>query len=174
MNQDAPKNSPAPEENVNAEAIRQARQRVRDRERRMEQDRLNRDLPEWERSPDSYRDTLDTWFGYGYGNRDGVGLYLTLGLIALTMVASFLGWMWQNMRWPSFMFMQALDTAVGARILGIAPFLIWAIWGAVFGGVLGYWLIAPAYGDRENRSSVLLVPLFILFVFALLSWGIYH
>lgn len=183
MSQENPGSPPEPEENVNAEAIRQARKRVQERERLAEYDRTHRPRPEWDRAPDSYEDVVwgggDGWdrngrWGWGWGGRDTAALYLFLAIFAVGSIVSFLAWMWENARWPAYQVMVGLDTAVGARALTYAPFLIWAFWGGVFGGALGYWLIAPVYGDRDNRVMVLILPVFIMIVCAFLSWGIFH
>lgn len=62
-----------------------------------------------------------------------------------------------------------LDGVLGARLLAEFPVGMWIIWGAIWGGALGFWLQAPIHGWRSKRSLVLLIPLGLMLVCGVLS-----
>ena len=59
-----------------------------------------------------------------------------------------------------------LDFMAGASLWARFPALMWAIWGLVIGGTLGFWLEAPLYGLRRQRAAIIAAPLLLLFVVA--------
>lgn len=153
---------------MQAEAIEDVRRRVSERERReaaeaqLEAARRPR-RAFWEFAPDSQRGFLYDLFG--------ARLMLWIGLSALWLVISSVLWLLTNLRLPVFLLLRALDTATGAQALRGAPWLMWTLWGAVFGGSLGYWLVAPLYGQRENRALLLLGPLLAMALSSALLWA---
>lgn len=91
--------------------------------------------------------------------------------LALWMLLSLALWIANNLTWPAYYLMRGLDRITGAAALPIAPFIIWTIWGGVFGGLLGNWLLAPVYGGREYRSLPLLVAFLLMSAVGLLTWA---
>lgn len=94
-----------------------------------------------------------------------------IAAVALWLLLSSLMWIVNTLVWPSYLLLRALDTATGAAALPGAPFVVWAIWGGVFGGLLGNWLLAPLYGGRENRTWPLYLTLLGMLLIAALLWG---
>jgi len=80
----------------------------------------------------------------------------------------------ESLRWPAFYLMRLLDVATGAQALPIAPWIAWTIWGTAIGGALGYWLVAPSYGQRANRALILIAPIFVLTLLSALLWLCVH
>jgi hypothetical protein len=152
---------PAPP-NPNAAAIERARIRVRERQLAAERNEAR-----------SRRESR------GWGLNDGSGIWDNLFVARLviggalaggSLLISSIAWLGENLRWPIYYLLRALDTLTGARSLPVAPWLVWTFWGAIFGGTLGYWLVAPLYSERENRSMILWLPLLGMTTIALLTW----
>ena len=80
-------------------------------------------------------------------------------------------WLVNNLVWPSYFLVRALDVVTGASALPGAPFVMWTIWGGIFGGLLGNWLLAPLYGGRENRAWPLYLALLGMSLVAVLLWA---
>jgi hypothetical protein len=59
-----------------------------------------------------------------------------------------------------------LDGLFSAALLPRAPWILWAIWGGVLGGVLAFWTVAPVYGLRERRPHLLLAPVGLMLLLA--------
>ena len=92
-------------------------------------------------------------------------------VVALWLLLNSLVWIVNNLAWPSYYLVRALDTVTGAAALPAAPFVVWTIWGGIFGGLLGNWLLAPLYGDRENRAWPLYLTLLAMALVAVLLWA---
>ncbi len=108
--------------------------------------------------------------GMGWLSQLPPQMLLSVGLMLVTFGLSALVWLSQALRWPAFYLVRGLDTITGGAALPIAPWIAWTVWGAVMGGALGYWLVAPSYGERENRPLILLVPLVALGAAGGLLW----
>ena len=91
--------------------------------------------------------------------------------MAVWLLLNALMWIVNNLVWPSYLLIRALDTATGAAALPGAPFVVWTIWGGIFGGLLGNYLLAPLYGDRENRAWPLYLAVLAMLLIAALLWG---
>jgi hypothetical protein len=68
----------------------------------------------------------------------------------------------------------AFDWLFGARETFDRPWIMWALWGAVLGACLGFWLIAPTFGLRRWRTPLLFLPVVAMIgvaVLALLGQG---
>lgn len=152
---------------MQAEAREEVRQRVEQQRRRREAEetleRRTRRRPSWEDAPDE----LDGLWYQLFGARAIIGA----GMMGLWLIVSAVIWLATNLRLPIFYAIRSLDIATGGRAIPIAPWLMWALWGAIFGGALGYWLVAPLYGNRENRSFILLVPLLAMTLCGALLWA---
>lgn len=154
----------------NADAIRDARRRVDAREKaaREERERLNQ-----QRQREAW------WQGGGLDMTGGGFLGDLLGLrfagFALTLAGFFLlstlMLIVESLRTPFYWMVHVLDIVTGGHILPSAPWVLWTMWGGVFGAALGYWLIAPLYGNRENRSLVLWLPLLLMSVTGIMLWA---
>jgi hypothetical protein len=166
MNQDSPSQDTV--EAQRAAALEQTRLRVeeatqrRAEEKRIEDERRGRERGVF--APDS---TPGFWFDILMGDR----IMVALALLAIGIVGSSLLWLAEALRWPIFQLFRSLDLATGAHAMPSVPFLMWTLWGAIFGGCLGYWLVAPVYGDRENRSFVLLLPVLAMAITAAIIWA---
>ncbi len=57
-----------------------------------------------------------------------------------------------------------LDELTSASLLPAAPWVLWMLWGALIGGTLGFWTIAPVFGLRKHRALIAISP-FILMAF---------
>jgi hypothetical protein len=165
--------TPAQQEAMQAEAREDVRRRVRAQERQAEVEaeleaarrQRNRRSP-WDFAPDS---TSGFWF-----DMFGAQLFLGLFLGAIGLIISSVIWLVTSLRMPIYVLIHDLDLAIGARTLPGAPWVFWTIWGAVFGGALGYWLVAPQYGNRENRGVILLWPLLAMVGSSALLWAFVH
>jgi hypothetical protein len=164
---------PSRQEALQTEAVEDVRRRVRERERRaeaeaqLETERLRRRRRSpWDFAPDS---TAGFWFEV-FGAR----LMLFLLLSSIGLIISGIIWLVTSLRYPIYLIIRSLDFAVGAQSLRGAPWVMWTLWGAVFGGALGYWLVAPQYGNRENRAFILLWPLLAMVTSAALLWAFVH
>lgn len=159
---------PSRQERLQAEAIEETRRRFREREGRSAAEAQlaaaarPRRRP-WDLTPDRNQGFLYELFA----GRMIIGLVLT----GLWLLLSAVFWLADNLRMPIYLLIRALDVATGARALPGAPFVMWTLWGAIFGGTLGYWLVAPVYGNRENRSFLLLLPLLAMTLIAALLWA---
>lgn len=100
---------------------------------------------------------------------DNTVIWLLLGLLTISISAIVA--LFQLLRWPMFYFIRSLDVATGAASIPAAPWIMWAIWGGLFGGSLGYWLIAPVYGGRENRGLLPLLPLLLMLLISAILWA---
>ena len=98
-------------------------------------------------------------------------LMFAVGGLALWLLLSVALWIATNLSWPAYYLLRTLDQITGAAALPAAPFVIWTIWGGIFGGLLGNWLLAPVYGEREYRSLPLLVGFLAMSLFAVLVWA---
>lgn len=98
------------------------------------------------------------------------GMLIGGGFFLLWVSVSALMWLFVALRWPAYQFMRWLDVATGGAALPVAPWIAWTVWGAVVGGALGYWLVAPAYGRRANRALILLAPILVLAACSALLW----
>ncbi len=98
------------------------------------------------------------------------GMWLGAGFFVLWIGLSALAWLADALRWPAYYLVRSLDVATGGAALPIAPWIAWTVWGAVVGGALGYWLVAPAYGQRSNRALILLAPILVLITCSALLW----
>ena len=45
-----------------------------------------------------------------------------------------------------------------ARLIPGAPWVMWALWGALIGASLGFWAVAPVFGLRKQRSLIGIPP----------------
>lgn len=63
----------------------------------------------------------------------------------------------------AFVVLATLDGITSSSLVASAPAVMWAVWGAVIGGALGFWTIAPVYGLRRFRPLVAAAP-FVLMV----------
>lgn len=161
MNQEN-QTSPQRENNVNRDAIDEARQRQAERE--------------WEREQRREEDRWRSWeytyeLGGRRGYRDGGDIIIPLVLVGIWLVVSSVIWLVQALRWPAYYTVTTLDVITGARLIPGAPWLVWMVWGGIFGGCLGYWLIAPLYGLKENRALVMAAPAVAMLLAALLTWA---
>lgn len=158
-----PENAPTKPQNPNAAAIEAARKRVSEREAREREERLERS-----RQADSWGNPYSAWnfFLEVIGGR--LLVFLIIG--GLWLLISGVMWLAGALPEPMYMLVRALDTVTGAAAMPLFPFVMWAFWGAVFGGALGYWLLAPVYGNRENRAFILYFPLLAMVIIAALLW----
>jgi hypothetical protein len=62
-----------------------------------------------------------------------------------------------------------LDGATSASLFASAPAVMWAIWGAIIGGALAFWLVAPLYGLRKQRPLIAGAPFALMGAVALLA-----
>lgn len=69
--------------------------------------------------------------------------------------------------WLSFGILLSVDWLTGARLTPNAPAIMWAIWGAILGGTMAFWLSAPLYGLRKQRTLIIAAPLTLM---VLLGW----
>ena len=56
---------------------------------------------------------------------------------------------------------------MGTRVLPFEPWACWALVGSIFGGSLGFWMIAPALGLRKARKLAGAIPIALLVVLTL-------
>lgn len=98
------------------------------------------------------------------------GMLIGGGFFLLWMGLSALAWLEGALRWPAYYLVRSFDVATGGAALPVAPWIAWTVWGAVVGGALGYWLVAPAYGQRSNRALILLAPVLVLITCSALLW----
>lgn len=163
---DEPK--PSRQEALQAEAIEETRRRVSERERRTVAEKQLEAAHRPRRSPwELGRDDSRGWMFELFGAR----LALMLAFSAFGLVISGVLWLATNLRLPFYLLIRALDTATGAQVLRGAPWVMWTLWGAIFGGALGYWLVAPLYGHRENRALLLIWPLLAMTLTGALLWA---
>lgn len=150
-------------------ALEDVRQRVEaGRRKRLEAARLESEQLGRRRAPTIFASGSTSGLLAGiFGDR----MILMLAVSALFLVIPALFWLAEALRWPFYYAIRSLDVATGARALRWAPFLMWTVWGGVFGGCLGYWLVAPIYGDRENRSFWLLLPSLAMVIIGALLWA---
>ena len=87
-----------------------------------------------------------------------------LGLLLLFVII-------QAIVWLSFGVLLSVDWLVGARLTPGTPAIMWAIWGAILGGTLAFWLVAPIYGLRKMRPLIVAAPLLLMGAIALLANG---
>ncbi len=84
-------------------------------------------------------------------------------LVLLYLVAITAGYAVSAMYWAvasvSYALIALLDGLFSVRAMPDSPAVMWAVWGGVMGGVLGFWTIAPVYGMRRWRSAMVLVVL---------------
>ena len=62
-----------------------------------------------------------------------------------------------------------LDGATSASLFASAPAVMWTIWGAIIGGALAFWMVAPLYGLRKQRPLIAGAPFVLMGAVALLS-----
>ena len=62
----------------------------------------------------------------------------------------------------SHMVLWIFDCAAGAEAFGVPPVAMWALIGAIIGGCLGFWKIAPAIGKRSYRRIASAIPITLL------------
>lgn len=98
------------------------------------------------------------------------GMLIGGGFFLLWVGISALAWLGSALLWPAYYLVRSLDVATGGAALPIAPWIAWTVWGTVVGGALGYWLVAPAYGQRANRALILLAPVLVLIACSALLW----
>ena len=123
----------------------------------------------WEtRAPDGAPDARPLWLRFVTSDPRITWAVVSLGVWLVFNAALVVA---NNLAWPSYLLLRALDTATGAAALPAAPFVVWTIWGAIFGGLLGHWLVAPLYGGRENRSWPLYLALLGMLLMAALLWA---
>ena len=161
--------SASQQEALQAEAIANTRRRVHEQQQRSADEALLDSTRRPRRSPwDFAPDTMGgLWF-----ELFGARMMMGLGFGLLWVVVSSAIWLVANLRMPIYVTLRALDVMTGAHALPDAPWLMWALWGAIFGGSLGYWLVAPLYGNRENRSLLLLIPLLTMVLLGGLLWAL--
>lgn len=84
------------------------------------------------------------------------GLLLIGGLLYLLAIAT--GYVLSAIYWALASFSRGLvvtlDGLLSAQVLPDLPAAAWAAWGALLGGVLGFWTIAPVYGMRRWRPAL--------------------
>ena len=98
-------------------------------------------------------------------------IMFSVGGLILWMVLTAALWIANNLVWPAYYMMRVLDRITGAAALPVAPFIIWTVWGGIFGGLMGNWLLAPVYGGREYRSLPLLIAFLAMSAVGLLAWA---
>lgn len=98
-------------------------------------------------------------------------LIFVIGIVGLLFLLSAVLWMLQNLAYPSYLLIRSLDAATGAAALPGAPWVMWALWGGVFGAALGNWLLAPLYGGRELRAMPLLLLVLAMLLVGALLWA---
>ena len=168
MNPSQNEPKPSRQDALQAEAIEETRRRVREHEQsaaaeaQLEAACRPRRSP-WELGRDSSRGWMFELFG--------VRLALMLAFSALGIIISAVLWLATNLRLPIYLLIRVLDTATGAQVLRGAPWVMWTLWGAIFGAALGYWLVAPLYGHRENRVLLLVLPLLAMTLTGTLLWA---
>jgi hypothetical protein len=64
-----------------------------------------------------------------------------------------------------------LDAFVGAHLLPNFPWIMWALAGALVGGCLGFWTVAPAYGLRSKRAIFSYAPFLVLVILMVFGLG---
>lgn len=62
-----------------------------------------------------------------------------------------------------------LDSMMSAGFFAQLPAVMWAVWGAIVGGALAFWTIAPLYGLRKLRPLIAGAPFALMGVVALLA-----
>jgi len=61
-----------------------------------------------------------------------------------------------------------LDSLFSASLIPGVPWLMWGFWGAVIGGALGFWTLAPVYGLRNKRTLIACAPFAAMLLIMLL------
>lgn len=61
-----------------------------------------------------------------------------------------------------------LDRLFSVQCFPHLPWLMWGIWGGLFGAALAFWPVAPRYGLRAWRVWILCAPLLLMFAVMLL------
>ena len=62
-----------------------------------------------------------------------------------------------------------VDCLFGGPILSTSPVIMWSIAGAVIGGCIGFWSIAPAIGKRGARNFAQVLPFALLSCFLIIG-----
>jgi hypothetical protein len=61
-----------------------------------------------------------------------------------------------------------LDQGFSVPLFPACPWLMWLVWGAILGAILGFWTVASIYGLRKYRPYFILIPLVLMGIVALL------
>ena len=68
-------------------------------------------------------------------------------------------WFLVVLGWGSYF---TLDQFFNAHFFPAAPWVMWMLGGALIGGALGFWTLAPIYGLRQYRRLIALAPFILL------------
>ena len=98
-------------------------------------------------------------------------LIVVIAIVGVWFLINGVMWLFNSLVWPSYLLVRALDAATGAAALPGAPFVMWALWGGVFGAALGNWLLAPLYGGREMRAMPLILAGLAMVTSGALLWA---
>lgn len=87
-----------------------------------------------------------------------VGLLLGILLVAVFALA----FLWCVLCGIGFFAMVLLDYIFLGNLIPTMPFVGYAISGALIGGGIAFWSLAPAYGLREKRKWILAAPFVVM------------
>ncbi len=78
-----------------------------------------------------------------------IGVFLLFKLLEITLTGLY--WALSSL---SYWFLSGLEWLFSGSLLPERPHVMWAVWGGVLGGVLGFYPIAPLYGIRKYRGAL--------------------
>ena len=83
---------------------------------------------------------------------------------ALKWVVAGTFWVLVMLGWGSYC---TLDQLFSAQLIPAAPWVMWVLAGALIGGALGFWTMAPIYGLRRRRAQIAAAPFVLLALIAI-------
>lgn len=99
-----------------------------------------------------------------------VGGWIVGFLIVAAVVVWLIGMVLAAVYWvlanAAFLALAFLDGVTSSSLTSSSPAIMWAIWGGLIGGTLGFWTIAPVYGLRKVRPLIAAAPFVFMMGFA--------
>jgi hypothetical protein len=111
---------------------------------------------------------MDEFVGFLLAATFVIGLIGMLVAAVVALILLVLAMVWCVLVVAAWGLVAVTDLVFSAQLAPDAPWLPWAVCGAVLGGAVGFWSIAPVYGWRRGRPLLLVVPLLLVFATAAL------
>lgn len=94
-----------------------------------------------------------------------VGFFIVVAIVVwlIGMVLAAAYWILANV---AFIVLACFDGLTSASLTSSAPAIMWTVWGALIGGALGFWTIAPVYGLRRFRPLIAAAPFILMIGFS--------